>query len=304
MHFQLYNLHESFEIRNLISFHYHEFAKGFSFAGEEHDFWELCYVDKGEVQVLAYNRLFFLKPGEIIFYKPHVFHNISTLNNTAPNLVNLCFSCVSPHMHLFEERSFRLNDQECKVLSEVVEAGLHAFDPPIDTTTLDNHSLRRNENSALGSEQLIKIGLEKLLILLSRRASAAQPAGERRASTIRENREDQLFAEITAFLDASLAANFDLISLSVRFQLGKSQLKKLFKDKTGLGIKQYWNRLKFARAKIMIREEDRNITQIADLLGYGSVHYFSRRFKQETGMTPTEYAKSIKARALQEPGSN
>ena len=39
----------------------------FSFPGEAHDFWEFLYVDKGEVDVIAGDRLVSLKKGEIIF---------------------------------------------------------------------------------------------------------------------------------------------------------------------------------------------------------------------------------------------
>ena len=45
----------------------------------------------------------------------------------------------------------------------------------------------------------------------------------------------------------------------------------------------------------MIREDQYNFTQIADAIGFSSVHYFSRQFKKITGMTPSEYASSIKA---------
>ena len=48
-------------------------------------------------------------------------------------------------------------------------------------------------------------------------------------------------------------------------------------------------------ARQMIREHHYNFTQIADALGFSSIHYFSRQFKRITGMTPSEYASSIKA---------
>ncbi|MEG2232251.1 MAG: AraC family transcriptional regulator, partial [Lachnospiraceae bacterium] len=41
-------------------------------------------------------------------------------------------------------------------------------------------------------------------------------------------------------------------------------------------------------------EQHMNFTQISDFLGYNSIHYFSRQFKKTTGMTPSEYASSIK----------
>lgn len=53
--------------------------------------------------------------------------------------------------------------------------------------------------------------------------------------------------------------------------------------------------MKIDYAKKYIRENDYNMSQIADILGYESIHYFSRQFKKVTGMSPTEYSKSIKA---------
>ena len=49
------------------------------------------------------------------------------------------------------------------------------------------------------------------------------------------------------------------------------------------------------RDEQLIRENDMNFTQISDFLGYSSIHYFSSQFKKLSGMTPTEYATSIKA---------
>ena len=53
--------------------------------------------------------------------------------------------------------------------------------------------------------------------------------------------------------------------------------------------------MKIEYAKQLIRENQMNFTQISDFLGYSSIHYFSRQFKKISGMTPSEYASSIKA---------
>jgi AraC-like DNA-binding protein len=44
----------------------------------------------------------------------------------------------------------------------------------------------------------------------------------------------------------------------------------------------------------MIREDDLNFTEIAAALHYSTVHHFSRQFKEKFGITPSEYAKSVK----------
>ena len=76
--------------------------------------------------------------------------------------------------------------------------------------------------------------------------------------------------------------------------IGRSLLQKLFHDETGGGIMEYFSALKIKAARRLIREGRLNMTQIALHLGFQSVHYFSRRFKQFTGMSPSEYAESVK----------
>ena len=77
----------------------------------------------------------------------------------------------------------------------------------------------------------------------------------------------------------------------------RSQLQKLFLKKSGAGIIEYFSLMKVNAAKQLIRTNKMNFTQISEQLGYTSIHYFSRQFKKVTGMTPSEYASSIKAMA-------
>ena len=53
--------------------------------------------------------------------------------------------------------------------------------------------------------------------------------------------------------------------------------------------------LKIKEAKKLIRENNYSISQISDMLGYSSIHIFSRAFKKAVGLSPTAYRKSIKS---------
>lgn len=46
-------------------------------------------------------------------------------------------------------------------------------------------------------------------------------------------------------------------------------------------------------AKKLLRESNYNVTQISELLGYASIHHFSRMFKRAYGVSPTAYQSSI-----------
>ena len=77
--------------------------------------------------------------------------------------------------------------------------------------------------------------------------------------------------------------------------MAQSEKMKQTLDKLEAGVIEFFTRMKIDFAKQLIRENDMNFTQISDFLGYSSIHYFSRQFKKLSGMTPTEYATSIKA---------
>ena len=61
----------------------------------------------------------------------------------------------------------------------------------------------------------------------------------------------------------------------------------------------FFQQMKIERAKEIIRDGTMNMTEVSSFLSYGSPQYFSRQFKKVTGMTPSEYASSIKAMSEQ-----
>ncbi|HEX7058095.1 MAG TPA: AraC family transcriptional regulator [Bacilli bacterium] len=298
MKFERLTLAESLSIRKLISFHYFEYAKGYMFPGEQHDFWEFLYVDKGEVEVRADERVLELKQGMMIFHKPLEFHTVYVDQaHKPPNLIVIAFECVSPFMNHLENKVLALGDRERNLLSEILQEGFQAFIPPFDNPAV--HRLSRNPNAPFAGEQIVKSSLEMLLINLIRQQIANSAGQEPRklSSMQQEKTEQRIVRQITAYMRNHLAEPLSLDDLCREVHLGKSRLKEIFKAQIGTSAFDYFKRLKIAEAKTLIREEQYNFTEIAAKLGYGSIHYFSKDFKKATGMPPSEYARSAKARA-------
>ena len=84
-----YKLTDVIRIHKIVTMHYFEFDRNFSFAGERHDFWELVYVDSGVVNITAGKAKHTLNRGELIFHKPNEFHTISAA--TAANVFVISF---------------------------------------------------------------------------------------------------------------------------------------------------------------------------------------------------------------------
>ncbi|MEF3302644.1 AraC family transcriptional regulator [Paenibacillus sp. GYB003] len=294
MQFVKTELQTAFAVTDLISLHYFEFAKDFVFEGEAHDFWELLYVDKGEIEVMADSVGYVLKQGDLLFHKPNEFHSVWANRKIGPNVIVVCFECRSPAMSRFENGLYCLTDYERNLIAQIVKCGFAAYYPPFDHPTV--HDLVRRDDAPFGCEQLLRCHLELLLLSLATRDGESAAASNRLSSTAKERSEDELVKRTIAYMEERLSGSLTLEELCARFHVGQSRLSALFKDKLGMSVMKTYKNLKIERAKLLIREEKYNMTELAEMLGYSSIHTFSRHFKTAADMTPTEYAKTVKAR--------
>ena len=114
--FTVFGFERIFNIDKIITLFYMELPKNFYYDGESHDFWEMVYIDKGEMLCTADKNRFILKSGEMTFHKPNEFHNLSGNNAVAPNVSIVTFECKSRAMKYFEGKIFRLNAEEKSLL--------------------------------------------------------------------------------------------------------------------------------------------------------------------------------------------
>lgn len=292
MNFEGTLLKQDIVIENLYTVHYFEYTSDFFFPGETHNFWEFLYVDKGEVDVTAGTTCYALKKGDIIFHKPMEFHNLWANGVVAPNLVVISFECQSPAMSYFEGKILRLGDSEKNIIASIISEANEAFSSQLDNPVL--RKLERRDNVPFGAEQMIKLNLERMLIQLIRKGDAAKTESKT-TSSIREKIDQDIIKKVISYLEKNVKNRITLDDVCKDNLIGRSYLQKIFREKKGSGVMEYFGKLKIEAAKQLIRENSYNFTEIAHNLGYSSIHYFSRHFKKITGMTPSEYASSVKS---------
>ncbi|MBD2843798.1 helix-turn-helix transcriptional regulator [Paenibacillus sp. IB182496] len=286
-------LHETIAVNQLVSLHYFEFSKDFSFEGEKHDFWEFVYVDKGELAVFADTEGYVLRQGDMIFHQPNEFHGVWANRITAPNVIILSFVCRSPAMAFFAHKIMTLAPAHRELLAEIVRNGFAAYEPPYDDPR--NHTLVERADAPIGAVQLIKIHLELLLLRLLHAEGLARRE-QRRSRTVRKRSEADLVQRMRTYMERHLHEDLQLEQIYRSVNLSKTHALTLFKAETGQSIMKHYRALKIERAKQLIREERHTYTEIAGYLGYSSIHAFSRQFKSVTGMSPSEYAHTVKAK--------
>lgn len=286
-------LEDSVTINRIISVHYFQYMSDFSFPGESHDFWELVCVDRGEIDALAGDRRLTLKKGNILFHKPNEFHNVLTNGKVSPSLVVIGFECHSPAIKSFEDQLMSVQDTEKELLAQIIVEARNTFSGRLDDP-YQEELIFNSEPLTFGSAQLISHYLEQLMIHLYRRYfSYSLPVRSSRFLAEASSGNDT-YNRIVRYMEEHLGERMTIDRICRDNLVGRSQLQKLFRDTKGCGVIEFFSMMKIDTAKQMIRDNQLNFTQIADRLGYNSIHYFSRQFKQITTMTPSEYATSIR----------
>lgn len=70
--------------------------------------------------------------------------------------------------------------------------------------------------------------------------------------------------------------------------------RKLFSDELGTPPMSYLRKMRIEKAMELLRIPEKSVGEIATEVGYSGIYPFSRVFKRETGMTPSDYAAKFK----------
>ena len=278
-------------VSKIVTVLYLENASNFVFGGESHDFWEFNYIDKGCMVITVDGKEFLLKSGELVFFKPNEFHSLEARGLSAPNHTVVSFVSNSKAMKYFQNKIIALNSAERKLLSILLREGLAAYSPIDKLPPITG--MRKKENAPIGAVQMTFNLLEEFLITLLRRSESGISIGTRLVSPMYYESLPERIKEIAKYMEQNIWQNLSVSQIAKRFSLSESGLKKMFSKDVGCGVTDFFNNMKIEKAKEYIREDEKNFTQIADELGFGSIHYFSRLFKKKTGMTLTEYRSSV-----------
>ena len=101
------------------------------------------------------------------------------------------------------------------------------------------------------------------------------------------------FDRITDYIDRNIGSDLTVSTLSEKFFTSSSTLYRMFVTNVNMSPKEYILSRKIHAAKRMIAANDSTFNTIATSLGFYDSHHFLRTFRASTGMTPTEYRKSI-----------
>ncbi|WP_019913071.1 response regulator transcription factor [Paenibacillus sp. HW567] len=93
----------------------------------------------------------------------------------------------------------------------------------------------------------------------------------------------------TAYIDEHLLEDVTLARTAEQIHVSVSHLSRLFLKETGQHFNEYVTAKKMLLARKLLRDSNRKVYEVAEELGYANPHYFSKLFKDDTGVTPLEF---------------
>ncbi len=286
LNYTKHRLSNLLSINKIVTVHYYEFSKDFSFDGESHNFWEMVYVDKGQVNIQAGANTFTLKQGQVAFHKPNEFHTICTDGINAADVFVIAFVCNSSSMDFFKSNVTTLSSKLKKNMFSIIDESLSTF----ELMPITGVELLMKSNAPIGSQQMIRIHLEEFLILLMREAS------EKSSHVFfptKESMENHIVTQIITIIEENVYSKISVYDLCSEMNYSRAYLSGIFKTSTGMTIGEYITKLKIKESKKLIRNGTYTFAEISDMLCFDNQHYFSRVFKKVTNFTPSQYKNSI-----------
>lgn len=265
-----YTLERNLHVTQICTFFYHEKERGFFYAGEAHSVLELAYVDQGTMHSVADGMDLYLEQGEMVVYAPDQWHMQYADMDVAPRYVTISFEIEGGDLKPLFNRKLHLSQSAVTLLQQM---------------------LREQEKMEPYAADMIAAQLTQLLLTTLRQQDL--PAQKIKASNSL-NSENEIIRRAQQYICAHIREKLTVPQVARMVDVSPSYMTALFHKNLQISPGEYIRRIKIQESKQMIREGNMNFTEIAAALHYSTVHHFSRQFKEKFGITPTEYAKSVR----------
>ena len=242
-----------------------EEANGFSFPMHMHRCYEIILLGEGSMRVRIEKDEYDLGAGDMVLIKPNRVHSIEASSDSrhklcifSPELI----AAVSPQL-----------------------MGYHLTSPVIrNVPTLYRSAFESiTETARIGG---IKGFLYSVCDLF--------------CGQLDLSREDvmsgqgHLIRDVLRYVEENIHAPCSLTTTAAALGYSDGYLSRVFNEVVGMPYNAYVRHIKINRACYLLKNTNRSVTDIVSQCGYASATTFNHNFKEQTGVSPTEYRKGRK----------
>ena len=250
-------------------------------SNEAHDFPEICYVKSGTNYLLLNGQRHCMTAGQMVIYAPLSFHG--GYDRSDSNLLIVSMKLEDKKIRGLYDRILTLTPE----LQEECEAFFATLFKTfcLKETLNDTFKIYTGENASPLELEILKKEFEAFILKLEKEYLTE--------NSKRSSKHSAECVQIINYLHEHLCDTLTVEQIAKDNRIGTSKLKQMFRELHECGVLQYHIHMKLEEAKRLLRVGEMNITQISEYLGFSTVHYFSRLFKNKIGVSPNNYQKSF-----------
>ena len=108
---------------------------------------------------------------------------------------------------------------------------------------------------------------------------------------IRDESKNRYIEQIQEYVKVHYKDEIDFENLADTVGISYSHMRKLFRDELNTSITDYINKIRIEKAKLLMKNSDMTLQEIAEKIGYQNIQSFKRFFKKYEGIAPAEFRK-------------
>lgn len=232
-----------------------------------HNHTELFFIVSGKGQFLIQDEIFPVDVNNLVIINPNVLHTEDSLNAQPLEYIVLGIGGIEL------ATSENSNGQFCI---------LDHFES-VEISSCLRNILREMELKNTGYEDICQAYMEILIIRLMRNTELTVQAEPQIVSGNRQ------CAAIKRYIDLHFKEQLTLDQLAEESHMSKFYLSHAFKQEYGISPINYLISRRVDESKYLLAETDLSMSQIAQLLGFSSLSYFSQVFRKSQQISPMEF---------------
>ena len=239
-----------------------------------HHAFEIYYMKSGECNYFIGNRSYRVLPGDVILIPSSIIHRTNYNGTVHSRLVINCSNEYIPESVLERVNSIGHLYRNQKVLRQLDEIFAKIE--------------KEYENADVLSSDVLKCYTAELFFLILRNENEHEE----------ETEESNLVAHALKYIQNNYMNEVKLSTVAQMSSVSAEHLSRLFKKETGFGFNEYLTILRLQKAEFMLRNEPgRAVCEVAYACGFNDGNYFSYKFKEAYGVSPTK----IKGKKFDQP---
>lgn len=237
-----------------------------------HNHTELFFIVSGKGQFLIQDEVFPVDVNNLVIINPNVLHTEASLNAQPLEYIVLGIDGVELATNENSNGQFCILDHFSSV----------------EISSCLRNILREMELKNTGYKDICQAYMEILIIRLMRNTALTVQNEPQIASGNRQ------CAAVKRYIDLHFKEALTLDQLAEEVHMNKYHLSHSFKREYGVSPINYLISRRIEESKYLLIETDLSMSQIAQLLGFSSLSYFSQVFRKSQGSSPMEFRNNAK----------